>query len=389
MPRAGASQLLIHAVGPVWSWASMDAEGRVVARGQCDPDRPDWPDGLAMHVLVDARACTGLSLDLPELSGARLEQAVRWAAEEYLAGAADEEHVVPAGRSADGRMRCVVVAEATMADWVERLGATRLHVVCPDALCLPWAPGRISLGRAGGSILMRWGEWEFGSFDLDMAREVLASAAAEGAVRVWYGGDVPADFHDDQTMQVESDSLIDALAPAARKPMVNLLSGAWRPVDASSASRNWRWVAGLATAVALVAVTTLAVERQLLRSESASLQVAIDERFSQAFPGVTPAGRHRELAERELARLRFGQSAGLLDLMRRTSPVVSGQSGLSVEGLSFRDGQLELRVRAADVAGLDELEQRLRAVNLDAAVQSASLDAQGASGRLRVGERSG
>lgn len=388
MPRAGARQLLIHAVGPAWSWASRDSEGRIVARGQCDPDRPDWPSGLVTDVLADARECTGLSLELPELTGARLEQALRWAAEEYLAGAADEEHVVPAGRSPEGRTRCVVVAEARLAELVERLGNTRLRLVCPDALCLPWAPGRISLGQAGGSILIRWGEWEFGSFDSELALEVLATAVPEGGERVWYGGELPPDLKG-EGVRVEHDTLIDALAPATRQPVVNLLSGAWRPVDASGAARGWRWAAGLAAAVLLVAVTSLAIERQLLRSESAALQQTIEERFSGAFPGVTPAGRHRELAERELAHLRFGQSAGLLDLMRRTSPVVSGQSGLTLEGLSFRDGQLELRVRAADVAALDELERRLRALNLNAAVQSASLDAQGASGRLRISERSG
>lgn len=388
MPRAGASQLLIHAVGPAWAWVSVDAEGSVLARGQCQPDAPDWPPGVATSVLVDARACTALTLELPELSGARLEQAVRWAAEEYLAGAADEEHVVSAGRAADGRIRCVVIADARMAALLGHLEGQKLRALCPDALCLPWAPGQVSMGRMHDSVLMRWGDWDFGSFDLELAADALATAVPRDAERVWYGGTLPSVL-EGQSLRMAQDALTDALVPAALRPAVNLLSGPWRPRDASSGMRNWRWAAGLAAAVVLLGGATLAVERQMLRSESAQLQVAIDQRFSQAFPGVTPSGRHRELAERELARLRFGQSAGLLDLMHRTSPVVSGQAGLVLEGLSFRDGQLELRVRAADVAALDELERRLRALNLDAALQSASLDGQGASGRLRVREQGG
>lgn len=388
MPRAGSSQLLIHAVGPTWCWASVDATGRVLASGQCDPDAPDWPAEGPLRLLTDARACTPLSLDLPELSGARLEQALRWAAEEYLAGAADEEHVVSAGRGDDGRTRCVVIAEAVMAALVDRFGARSLQLICPDALCLPWQPGQVSLSRAHDSVLMRWGEWQFGSFDQDLAAEVLASVAPSAVEPVWFGGEVPQSLAGAK-LRREQDSLIKALAPAALNPEVNLLTGSWRPQDASGTARRWRWAAALAAVALLAGGATTAVERQLLRSESAALQIAIDQRFGQAFPGVTPAGRHRELAERELARLRFGQSAGLLDLMHRTAPVLSGQGGLAVEGLSFRDGQLELRVRAADVAALDELERRLRALDLDAALQSASLDGQGASGRLRVAERRG
>lgn len=388
MPRASSSQLVIHAVGPVWRWACVDADARLLDSGQCPPDAPNWPKALPISLLADARGCTGLSLALPELSGARLEQALRWAAEEYLAGAADEEHVVAAGRDPEGRTRCVVVSQERMAAIVEHLQNQPLKVICPDALCLPWAPGQVSLGATRDSVLMRWGEWDFGSFDPDLAADVLETAAAPGAERVWYGGEMPGELKASCPRGAD-DQLLAALAGPVLKPEINLLSGAWRVRESSDALRSWRWAAGLAAAAVLAAGAGLMLERQMLRQEAGELQAAIDQRFNQAFPGVTPAGRHRELAERELARLRFGQSAGLLDLMHRSAPVVSGQPGLSLEGLSFRDGQLELRVRAPDVAALDELERRLRVLNLDAALQSASLDAEGASGRLRISEGRG
>ena len=385
MSRSSATQLLIHAVGARWSWVSVDAAGQVLERGQCDPADADWPTDLVVRVLVDARFCTPLCLELPELSGARLEQALRWAAEEYLAGAADEEHVVPAGRTADGRTRCVVIADARMAELLDQLDGLKIRALIPDALCLPWTAGQVSLASQADSVLMRWDDWQFGSFDEDMVAEVLATAVAPEAERVWYGGEPPATLADALHPAGPNDPL-DALLPAALDPPVNLLSGRWRPRDGSDDRRGWRWAAGLAAAILLVAGLTPWLERQTLRNEAAALESEIDQRFSEAFPGLTPAGRHRELAERELARLRFGQSAGLLDLMHRTSPVLSGQAGLALDGLTFRDGQLELRVRAADVAALDELESRLRSLNLNAALQSASLDGEGASGRLRVSD---
>jgi len=293
--------------------------------------------------------------------------------------------VVAAGRDAQGRMRAVVIAETRMDELVQSLPVQAPRVICPDALCLPWQPGQVSLGAAADSVLMRWGEWAFGGFDPALAADALAALSDAESELVWYGGQVPSALQQLE-LRLAGDSLPAALAPAALKSPVNLMSGRWRGHDASASAQSWRWVAGLAAAVLLLAGAGLFLERQMLRQEAIELQAAIDQRFAQAFPGITPAGRHRELAERELRRLRFGQSAGLLDLMHRSAPVVAGQAGVALEGLSFRDGQLELRVRAGDVAALDELEGRLRVLNLNAVLQSASLDAQGASGRLRISE---
>lgn len=385
MTRSVRKKLLVYAAGSRWEWSLLDAGGRVLDRGEADPAAPNWPVEVPLHVLIDAQRCTGLSLDLPELAPARLGQALRWAAEEHLAGSAEDEHVVAAGRRDDGRLNCVVISNDVMAELMNRLAEQPVEVLCPDALCLPWSAGQVSLGESHGRLLVRWGHWRFGSFEPELVADLLEAEAQPGAEWTWYGGEVPATLADGRLIK-GGETLLDSLVPGAMAAPINLMAGPWTPISARAAGRNWRWVAGLAAAALVLAFATAALERQLLRSDSASLQAAIDQRFTEAFPGVTPAGRHRELAERELIRLRFGGSAGLLDLMYRSAPVVSAQAGLAIDGISFRDGQLELRLRAPDVAVLDELEQRLRALNLDAAVQSASLDAQGASGRIRISE---
>lgn len=383
MARSSQHKLLIHAVGEDWPWVVIDARGKVSERGRADPASPDWPGQLPRLVLQDAGRCTGLSLELPALSASRLDQALRWAAEEHLAGSAEEEHVVAAGRDSEGRVETIVIANEEMARLMAVLEDEPVELVCPDALCLPWEEGQVSLGAADDRVLLRWGRWQFGSVGTELVDDVLEAVAGPGIERVWYGGEVPPAMERAGLRPAGAD-LLASLAPGALDAPINLLSGPWTPSSARTAGRHWRWAGALAVLVLTLALGMTLLERQLLRAEATHLQAAIDERFGEIFPGVTPAGRHRELAERELARLRFGESAGLLDLMYRTAPVLSGQSGLTLEGLGFRDGQLDVRLRAPDVAALDELEQRLRALDLDAAVQSASLDADGASGRIRI-----
>ncbi len=382
MTGSGQSRMLVHAVGNRWRWAVLDASRAVGAEGECDPSNPDWPTGLPVHVLCDAGRCTGLKLELPDMSGARLRQALRWAAEEHLAGSAEDEHVVDAGRDESGMLRCVVIANADMESLLSPLTGLSVESVCPDALCLPWSSGQVALAASGDEVLARWGDWDFGRFDASLA-DVLLEPVADGQWR-WISGAVPAALGDRISAPAKTPPLLSVLADGLSDAPVNLLTGNWAPASTRSAGRQWRWVALLAGALIIAALAGLGLENRLLDTRSADLQEEIDARFAAAFPGIRPAGRHRELAERELARLRFGESAGLLDLMYRVSPVLSGQTGIALQGLSYRDAQLELDVRAPDVASLDALEQRLRALGLAAAVQSASLDDEGAAGRITV-----
>ena len=337
-------------------------------------------------MLVDSDRCIGLALELPELSASRRDQALRWAAEEHLASSAEDEHVVAGPRAADGRLCCVVIAREAMRELRARFGDAAVEVMVPDALCLPWAPGQVTLAAIGDRVLARWGFWDFGAFEPELVAEVLPPAAPEPAHWQGFGESLPERLAG-RDIEVDRGDPLEAMAAAALEAPINLLAGDWAPRSAATRRRQWRWAAALAGAVVALVLAGAAIELKLLQAESENLQAGIDAQFREAFPNVERVVRHREQAERELARLRFGESAGLLDLINRAAPIVAAQDAIRLQGLSYRDGSLELALRAPDVAALDQFEQRLRAVDLDASVQSASLDGDQASGRIRIGER--
>jgi len=387
MARTRSESLVIHAAGSHWSWTLLGRGGRLTDQGRCEPASPDWPGERSATVLIDASRCLGLTLELPPLRGQKLQQAMRWAAEEHLAGSAEDEHVVAGPRDEAGRLRCVSIANRVMADVTAPLEGTPAERMLPDALCLPWQPGRVSLAEHDSRILVRWGEWSFTSFDAELAADMIDSVALPEAGWDWYGGQRP-DWVDERGAADCGDGqrLPAILARQAAATELNLLGGAWAPRSAATAKSQWRWAAILAAVTLATVIGYAALERYQLAQRSTQLESAIEQQFRQAFPdfGRIVAGREQALAERELARLRFGQAAGLLDLMHRVAPVIDGQAQLQVERLDYRDGVLELALRAPDVSALEQLEQRLRALDLSAEVQTASLDDQGASGRIRV-----
>jgi general secretion pathway protein L len=385
MARSSSDNLIIHALGAQWRWTLLDGQGRTIESGRCRPDEPDWPTDRSQVVLVDAAVCTGLNVELPEMPARRLEQALRWAAEEYLAGSAEDEHVVAGRRDEAGRLACVVIGREAMDGICRPVKDQPTERMVPDALCLPWQVGELALAEREGRILARWGECEFGSFELELAENLLAGLVPDGTRLIWYGGELPDWLDPDRVEEPAGQHSLDQrLAEGATVSSINLLSGPYSPRSAVAARVYWRWVAGLAAGLVLVAMLGVAIESFQLGRQADALQERLDERFAEVFPGITARGRHRELAERELARLRFGQAAGLLDLMNRTAPVIEGQDRVVLDAINYRDGVLELTLRAPDVAALDQLEQRLRALDLAADVRSASLDEDGASGRIRV-----
>lgn len=387
MASSGKETLLIHAAGPRWAWACVDRQGRVHNRGDCDPERANWPSDRSITLLLDSAWCMGLKLDLPEMPAARLQQALRWAAEEHLASNAEDEHVVAGPRDDDGLLRTLVINRARMRELLAPFEAQSVEVVLPDALCLPWQPGQVSLAERGGRILARWGDWDFGGFEAEFLPDLIASIDGPEVEWLWYGGQLPS-LLVERDIRQQSDDALAVLATAALVPLVNLQSGEFSPGSARAAAGWWRWSAGLAAAVVVLALASAGLESLMLKREAESLRAAVETQFHQVFPAVgrVVPGREREQAERELARLRFGESAGMLDLMNRTAPLIEAQGRLQLDALSYREGLLEINLRAPDVPALDQLEQRLRAVGLNADLQSASMDGDGASGRIRITE---
>src|SRR5690554_5019964 len=145
MARVRPERLFIHADGPQWVWARGARADRISVSKRGGPDQADWPADLPATVFVDASRCLGLTLDLPPLRGHKLAQAMRWAAEEYFAGSAEDEHVVAGPRDQQGRLHCVSISNATMDELTAQLAGSRAERLLPDALCLPWQPGRLSL----------------------------------------------------------------------------------------------------------------------------------------------------------------------------------------------------------------------------------------------------
>jgi len=353
-------------------------------------DRADpIPERTSEHrriALVPADRVSIVAVDLPDVRGARLEQALRWAAEDALAGDAENQHVVPLGRRDDGRMVCAVASRADMRRW----GADdpALVALVPDAAALPWQPGELVLVQHGDAVLARWGRHAFDRLDgalLDVLLPELVEQASPEQVR-WYGEAPPDSVAAlDPQRQPPPADLAQWLAAGARAPEVDLLYGDFAPAGRTPAPRRV-WTAVLLALAALLWLGDAALEAVQLDARADALAEEIETRAARLFPDLQLLpGRERLQLERALA----GRGDGgdrFVRTLRRASPLFAGLAAVTVESLSWDDELLALDVRAPGLPDLEALQAQLEARDLMVQVDDVAIESGGVRGRLVLRE---
>lgn len=337
--------------------------------------------------LVPADRVSVVTVELPDVRGARLNQALRWAAEDALAGDAEQQHVVPVERNAEGRMICAVAARNDMQTWCT--SAPGLSRLVPDAAALPWREGELVLAASGDAVLARWGCHAFDRLDaelLDALLPDLVDQAGPHAV-IWYGPNEPACVSELQPQRRELPGSLDALlADGAKTTPMNLLHGDFAP-----AGRNARpkllWTLALVAAAALLLIADSAVEVAQLERRADTLQTEIERRSAEVFPDLQLLpGRERVLLERAVAG-RTGRSDGLVQMLRRVAPVFSALDALTVESVAGAEQRLDVSLQAPGLPDLEALQRQVEVQGLDARVEDVAVDAGSVRARLVIERR--
>jgi len=376
-------------------YLSADRPPQLQARGHLDTTG-QWladptPSSAPLVALVPADRCNVISIELPELSGRKLTQALRWAAEEHIAGPVEDQHVSPIRREPDGRLRCVVTTRAAMEAWLQVL-PERPRRILPDAACLPWAEGQISIAPIGQQWLLRWGETEFDRVDeamLELLLTELISTGDHATEVICYQSDPmqalpPAVAELKPGVEAIPDSLIGLLATQAVATPINLMHGEFAAVEPGTQLKAWRWSLAAGCSLLLLAGLYTASEHWLLKQQSRQLEQDIVAQFQRVFPEITRPVRPRIQAEQAMAALSGSGSDAMLALSSRVSQLIGGADGIRMDSLSFRDQRLRLSMNIPGSEDIELLQQRLRLNGLDVAVEELQVQSEGARVTLLI-----
>jgi general secretion pathway protein L len=389
----GDGQVVVNAVSGDLSQAAAMSAGRRVA------------------VIVPATDALSTDSDAPARSASKLAQVVPFALEERVADEIENLHFAIGERTGAGaRVPVVIVKRARVESWLAELRAAGLvpNAIYSAATLLPSMPGQLIALLDGDTLTVRIGDAPpvvlpslsiADSFEIALATQQSPVAGLEPAPLglLLYTGHDEWQAHQDAVdalrerftgvkVQLLPSGPLSVLAPAAAAgDAVNILQGALAVSSPDEVRwRSWRVAAMLAGALVLLHIGARWFELSRLEKNENALDSSIEDAFRAAMPGQQNATNARRRVEQRLAEVRSGGGGTLLPALSALATARSAAPAASVEGITFRDGTLQLRISAPDAASLDAIGQQLRAARWQADILGGSANGDAYRGSMQI-----
>jgi len=365
--------------------------------------------GRRTVVILPADEALVTDSEAPAKNAAKLAQVIPYALEERVADEIENLHFALGERdAASGRVPVVVIQRAKLDARLAELRAAGLNpsAIYSEASLLPAMPGQLIALLDGGTLTLRGAEGPplvmpalslVDAFDMALAAQPAPVAGLEPAPLglLLYAGHDEWQAHQDTVdnlrdrftgvkVQLLPSGPLSVLAPAAASgDAINLLQGSLAVASPMEMRwQSWRMAAVLAGVLLMLHIGGRVFELQKLRKAEASLDVGIEDAFRAAMPGQQNATNARRRVAQRLDEVRSGGGGTLLPALVAIATAKSTSPATTIEGITFREGVVSMRVIAPDAASLDAMSQQLRATNWNAEIKD--LNASGDSYRGRV-----
>ena len=346
-------------------WLRPDGE---VQRGPL-ADLSSQSDGARQILVAPSEAVTLHRLALPSRKRSTWARAVPFALEDYLVEDIETLHFALGGAVDGGYLPVAVVDRILLSAWLEtcdQAGLTPAAVV-PDSLLLPWQNDEWSVLLEARRALVRTGRWEGFATERDNLALLLAQALAEAGetkprrLRVW--GAPATELAETEVELSPEDTPIEPLALFASgyqpATVLNLLQGGYsRQAHWGRWLRPWRAAAALAGMALLVQIAGQVYDHWRLQREVTALRTEIERTFKDALPEATRIVNPKVQMETRLRELAPSGGSGFLELLYQGAQPLAHFPNVTLRGLGYRDGQLDLALEGGDPAVLDRLRQQ-------------------------------
>jgi len=394
------------------SWITVDDQGHMLAAPGAGTlaQAAAQVAGRRVAVLVPADHVLLTDAALPAKAGAKLAQLAPYALEEQVADDIESLHFAVGRRdAATGRTRIGVVDKAIMqhaCDAFLEAGIAPAAFYSEASLIAP-NPGQVVAWLDGDTLVVASperapvvvpvttlrGVFEFLATTRAYGPDVLPATLALQLVATsldWQQHAGELDFLQEHFASARVQLLPQGSLPwlASQIPAaapLNLLQGSYAPRGGGHDWRRWRVPAALAAALLLVFVGGKLYQVQRLDAAERALDAEIDQTFRMAMPGALDStDARRRMAQRFASLQDGGGNAGLLPALSAFASARAASPDASLQGISLREGSLDLRVRAADAASLDRINQQLRASGYATELSSGTAADSGYEGRIHI-----
>jgi len=404
------------------SWIAVDSSGArrgSPATGLLSNARTDIGDREVIVLVPSAEVLT-TSVDIPIRGGAKLQAALPYALEEYLADDVEKLHFAAGSRRSSGRTPVSVVNHERLRSWLEILDDADINAssIVADSYGLARIPGTISMLLAEDHVFINdGGDIELVMQDVSPGDALAAIGALDDGIEdenqlesdapalprhvLVYcdAGDEERYQHDWIAMRQELDSvdvklLADGIMPrlavtVATGAGINLLQGAYGVrKEYGGLFKPWKYAAILLLAFGIVGIGAKATDYYLLSQQEAELQQMFNTEYREIIPGAPETDDPTRVVASLRARAGTVTSAPVfLQSMEQLSRAMQQNREARIEAISYRAGVVDVRITAPNVAMLDNIQKAVgQNGQFQATIQSTDQDGEKVNSRIQIQE---
>ena len=403
-------------------WIAVDSSGAkrgAPASGTLRESQADIGEREVIVLVPSAEVLT-TSVDIPVRGGAKLQAALPYALEEYLADDVDKLHFAAGPKRSSGKTPVSVVNHGRIAEWIELLAAADIQAssLIADSYGLARIPGTISMllledqvfindggdtelvmqDVSPGDALAAIGALDDGAAsDVDeksnmtlLPRHLLVYCEAADEERYQHDWNALRQELDSVDVKILADGVMPRLAATvATGAGINLLQGIYGArKDYSGLWKPWKYAATLLLLFSVLAIAAKATDYFLLLREEARLQQTFNTEYRQMLPGAPETNDPARVIESLRRRVGTVSSAPVfLQSMQQLSHAMQQNREARIDAISYRAGVVDIRLTAPNVAMLVNIQEAVgQNGQFQATIQSTDQDDDKVSSRMQIQE---
>ncbi|MEN8178070.1 MAG: type II secretion system protein GspL [Pseudomonadota bacterium] len=342
-------------------------------------------------------------VNIPSKNRQRLIQAIPFTLENNLTEEIDELHFAHDTKSSNGTS-VAVVSRRRLSSWLERLNQQELRPrgLFPAVLCLPLTPGNWSVYLGNDLSLVRTDTNSGFAADSDNLSVLLTQALSEvSASPKQLDLFIDPDLSEDDVVSLIEELNIPYHVTTSKtnttdifsenldeKHTINLLQGDYKQIDNKSLKwRRWLPAAVLFAFFIGLSIVSTFLDYSEYRQQSIALSEETKQVFRDAFPEIKRIVDPKVQMEQQLSLLKKTGKVGhadFLTLMAHPAATIKEAKGNSIESISYRDGQLDLKMTLKDLQSLDDIKKQIESQNFLVEIRSANANGNQITSHLRI-----
>lgn len=400
-------------------WIAADSAG-VKLDAPASGSLPDAKAAIGVReviVLVPSADVLTTTVDIPIRGGAKLQAALPYALEEYLAEDIDKLHFAAGPKRSSGKTPVSVVSHERMQEWLSALAEADIQPssIIADSYGLARIPGTISMLLVDDQVFINDGE------DTELVMEGVSPGDALAAIgAIDDGGSTPDEDaarlprhllvyceaadegryqHDWIALREELDSvdvklLADGIVPrlavtVATGAGVNLLQGPYgAKKEYSGLFRPWKTAAMLFLAFIVIGTAAKAADYFMLLREETRLKEQFNAEYQQMLPGAPATDDPARVIESLKRRTGTVTTVPLfLESMELLSRALQQNQDARIQAISYRSGIVTVQLSAPNVATLASIEDAIgNSGRFQASIQDTNSEGDVVKGRIQIRE---